>query len=167
MITPAFLTGSRAYGTPRSTPSNSSSFNQFLTEFLNEPSDVDLVLYMKPEEAEAFIKAVDSARGNEAVDSARAPLSRDDEDDLLEHFSGADQPNSHSLRFGELNLIICTKLQDFEAWRSATNALKKRAEREGRRIPRGEAVETIKARLKKVGTTSPPQKTQRQMFEIS
>jgi hypothetical protein len=74
----AFLTGSRAYGTPR------------------PDSDVDLVVCVSKDEA-AKLREL------------------------------SDDPDARSVRFGRLNLVICTDRKLWDAWALGTDELKARA----------------------------------------
>lgn len=60
------------------------------------------------------------------------------------HPSGG--PDDASLRFGRLNLIAVASPKRFEQWRLDTALLRLRAEREGRRLTREEAVGFMRLR---------------------
>lgn len=96
--TPAFVTGSRAYGEPR------------------EDSDVDLVVLMDSEGMRLLASLVQD----------------DDRKDYPE-------ATSVSLRFGELNLIVCTSQEDYDDWVTGTAELKAKSP-----VGREEAVATFK-----------------------
>lgn len=81
--TPAILTGSRAYGTPR------------------QDSDIDLVCFMPKETLMELNKISD------------LPYQ------LNEYFC----PESAALRFGKLNLIVCTTQKNYDAWKNGTEKL--------------------------------------------
>jgi Nucleotidyltransferase domain len=87
----AFLTGSRAYGTPRI------------------DSDIDLVIFTDVETAGLL-----QVWG--AVENA-APQGSDE---------GSDEVYG-PIRFGKLNLIVCTSEEAYRAWVDGTAELKKRA----------------------------------------
>lgn len=102
MSTPAFLTGSRAYGNPR------------------EDSDVDLVVL------------VDEADDNSTLDVIHAQSEAPDG-----HY---DAHGSYSLRYGKLNLIVCTTQEAFDQWRASTNTSLDRMMHLSRPLTREEAV---------------------------
>lgn len=99
----ALVTGSRAYGTPR----NGDCIGWDETK--EEPSDTDLVVWVSPEDMKIL------ASQGEQVSSTS------DKSD------GAGEISTASLRFGNLNLIVCTQLKDFEIWRDGTAFLKTKA----------------------------------------
>ena len=82
----AFLTGSRAYGTPK------------------PESDIDLVVYMSEELLELLEAFADSNEGSGKENKKTPPKG--------------------SLRFGQLNLICLTDINEHTIWKSVTNKLK-------------------------------------------
>jgi len=74
------------------------------------------------------------------MDKDDVRLLNDIKDDAEERYA-----DSHSLRFGDLNLILFTDPVKFEAWRRATDALL-----EQQPVSRAQAVAAIKAELETV-----------------
>ena len=101
----AFLTGSRAYGTPR------------------EDSDIDLVAMMTSGTLDELAKILDT----------------DDEGESAVMYDGSSA--TACLRFGNLNLLVVTRIEDYEAWHEGTMELIGR-----KPVTREEAVELFKAK---------------------
>lgn len=80
----SFVTGSHAYGTP------------------NENSDIDLVVFVDPNDTFKLIEHADSNNGCS---------------------NGSGGPDDVSLRFGKLNLIVLADEEKFHLWKEATDAL--------------------------------------------
>lgn len=105
MNTTAFITGSTAYGTPR------------------EDSDVDMVVMLSPEEAEAL---------NELGENV----------DESVHYSGA---AGLAIRLGKLNLIVVTSLERYRSWRAGTDAMVTASKRgQGYSFTRDQAIAVFK-----------------------
>lgn len=100
MTTPAFLTGSHAYGTP------------------HEGSDVDLVVFMSEDATYDLLDAMGIKEDND----------------------GYSLKNGYQFKAGKLNIIICTREDDYLAWSKGTTELRKVAP-----VTRAEAVRTLKA----------------------
>jgi hypothetical protein len=99
----AFLTGSRAYGTP------------------HEKSDIDLVVMMDESELDRLLNVACDSSNSEAIE----------------------QYNSETacLRFGNLNLLIVTRREDYDAWWEGTTELTARSP-----VTRDEAVAVFQAK---------------------
>jgi hypothetical protein len=108
VYTRSFITGSHAYGEP------------------TEDSDIDLVVLMTEREAEILAtEAAASGMRGEPV----AHWIQDAE--YAKH-----TPQMYCLRFGILNLIVCTEEYQYDTWRKGTKRLKAAAP-----VPRAVAVE--------------------------
>ena len=140
----AFLTGSRAYGAPRSIGA------------FNGPSDIDLVILMEPEEAAAFVKIGCTERPENDIPPLGGGGIRSNGEAGIHDESAKGNPDSYSVVFGQLNLIITTKREDFEAWRKATRELIHRHQETGRPIGRKEARAHIKHALGILEEEPPP-----------
>ncbi len=101
----AFLTGSRAYGTPK------------------PESDTDIVLHMSEDD----LCELYSIHGPD-----------DDRDDDPSFSSNNGRPTNYSFRMGKANLICMTDPEEFQAWKSATEVLKR-----NRPVTRDLAIEAI------------------------
>lgn len=123
----AFITGSRAYGTPR------------------DGSDVDLVVLVTHAEA-----AVLKANANANADSEDDPRRGHDSD------TPDFDPSSIPLRFSGLNLLVFTSPVAFALWHECTAALKRRA-RDGFPVTRDQAIAYFRAArdLRKITTQLP------------
>lgn len=89
----------------------------------HEDSDIDLVVYMPPSELAKLQRAMGlGEQAKAAKDKA---------------YGDSNTP----LRFGPLNLLVCTSRKRYESWCEGTADLVQRGEEEGRPITRPEAVE--------------------------
>jgi len=95
----ALLSGSHKYGTP------------------HENSDVDLVVYMSPEDAHVLCANADSC---------------------VRH-----NPTYSSCRYGKLNLMVCTDLKYYGTWESGLAVLTLRKLTENQPITRKQAIEVF------------------------
>jgi hypothetical protein len=94
----AFVTGSQAYGMPRP-----------VTRWEKNPSDLDLVVMVSRSDLKTILDFYEAT-------GVGPPGSWEP--------GRTGEPAQASLRFGMLNLIVCTREEDYEMWQTGTAALK-------------------------------------------
>jgi len=95
----------------------------------NEDSDIDLVLRVSIDDAFVLIAHSDDPPP----------------DAVLEHY-GVD--GLKTVRYGELNLLLCANDSTFHAWKVGTDACREKREKLGRPLTRVEAIEIFQAVFK-------------------
>ncbi len=117
----SIVTGSYAYGIP------------------NSRSDIDLVVLVSVADAKRLVKL---ATGRSGDRDAKADIER---------YSKEGGPYTACLRYGPLNLIVCTNEKQLEVWTKGTKALRKRAKKDGIPISREQAVVFLKKLREEAG----------------
>lgn len=105
----SFITGSRAYGTPR------------------EDSDIDLVIRISEKDALMILDNCDEPPRNA----------------LIEHYGLS---GLHCIRYGKLNVLMCTSDIYFDAWRMGTHLCAKKGQ-----LSHDEAVEIFQKVFQEAG----------------
>ena len=122
--TPAFITGSRAYGTPR------------------PDSDLDLVVYL-PESLEAnlLFDMSDDSDGVEVPDlnNMEETVTR-----LLEVIPD-EYGDTHTVRFGKLNLVVLRTRTEYDIWRMVKDRLVAKRRKKGIATSREDAVKLLQS----------------------